>query len=291
MNTAVFFLLFGAALCIDHTPEGYKLTPFGLRPAACVLEVPGGSRIVEENGGVRVYHPEGEFFYHAAPECHEDNAVAKYLEKKALRTQVGVTNGWLDYAGWYPPTGQNNLDSFIANYTVPKDPTSNSGQVLFYFIGMQDNAFPAVNIVQPVLTWGNGVTGWNMASWDCCPSNITVQSKTVSGLQAGDLITGTIKRVNSVTWYIDCTLLRTMQNTTLYAQPGSETYDWADVTLEVYYIATCNEFANGPMTFTGLALRDVQQDVLTPKWTFTAPTLCTGVIKQTDATTMYIQHG
>jgi hypothetical protein len=282
----------------SRVPEGFRLTPFGLRPKACVLEVPSGARVLEETGGVRVHHPEypgGEFFYEAPQECHEDNAVEKYLESRKAKGQwqLGASNGWLDYGGWYPPAGENNIDSFIGNYTVPSDPASDAGQVLFYFIGMQDNAYPSVNIVQPVLTWGNGVKGWNMASWDCCPSNITVESKTITGLMAGDLIGATIQRQDSITWLIDSKLWRTGQNTTLFAQPGSELYNWADVTLEVYYVATCAEFSSGQCWFTDLVLKDVQQQVLQPTWQFTKPTTCQGQIVQTPPggnNPIYIQH-
>jgi len=294
MRVVAFAVFLLVAAVASFLPEGQVLTPYGPRPKACVLEVPSGSRIIEEEGGVRVRHADGEFFYAAAQECHEDNAVGKYLEAKEKKQVpgLGTVNGWLDYTGWYPPAGENNLDSFTSTYTVPGNPTSNTGQVLFYFIGIQDNAYPSVNILQPVLTWGNGLSGWNFASWDCCPSNITVQSKSIGGVVAGDKLAGTIKRLDADTWYIDTTLLRTGQNTTLYPQVGSYLYNWADVTLEVYYVNTCQEYAVGPMTFNSLTLKDVQQQVLTPSWQFTPTTNCNGRIVQstTDPTQMYIQH-
>jgi len=281
-------------------PEGHVLTPFGVRPKACVLEVPSGSRISETETGVKVVSEiDGliiENHHVPAPECHEDHIIERYNAQRAAQRAgekdigSGAINGWLDNAGWYPPTGQNNLDSFISTYTVPGNPTFNSDQVLFYFIGMQDNAYAAVNIIQPVLTWGNGVTGWNLASWDCCPKNITVQSTTLTGFGAGDQITGTIKRANADTWIIDSTIVKSGKNTTLYSEVGDYLYNWADVTLEVYNLATCNQFAVGPMTFSNLILKDQQQQVLTPTWTVTGTTSCNGH-EVVNGTMITITHG
>jgi len=184
------------------------------------------------------------------------------------------------------------LDSFTSTYTTPGNPDSDSGQVLFYFIGMQDNAYAAVNIIQPVLTWGNGVKGWNLASWDCCPKNITVQSKTLSGFGAGTKIVGTLKRLDDATWLIDSQIVGG-QNTTLYSHVGDYLYNWADVTQEVYSVVNCQQFATGPMTFDILTLKDSQQATLTPQWSITGKTDCSGVETLTKATvpqTITITH-
>jgi len=277
------------------------ITPFGIRPRQCILEVPSGSRIVDDHPtGLRILSPvEGavdqwiETIHYPDPACHQDNIIEKFLARKRGQSEVGAfpINGWLDNAGWYPPSGQNNLDSFVSTYTTPGNPSLPSGsEVLFYFIGMQNNAYPnAVNILQPVLTWGNGVTGWNVASWDCCPKNITVKSPTLQGFKAGDTIVGTIKRQDAVTWRIDSLVSPTGQTTTLMAQVGSYLYDWADVTLEVYNVVACGDFANGAMTFSGLTLKDSQQQTLSPGWQLTGTTDCSGSIK-VSGTTAVIQH-
>jgi len=281
------------ALAIEGLPDTHVLTPFGVRPKNCVLELPSGSSVREHDEGLLVITPTSKYIHPVPAECHLDDPVGQYNEFKRtgrLQSEAFPLNGWLDYAGWYPPNSESNLDSFTSTYTVPGNPTTNGQQVLFYFIGMQDNAYTAVNIVQPVLTWGNGVPGWNLASWDCCPKNITVQSKTITGFGAGDQIKGTIQRIDSYDWLIDATIVKSGANTTLYSHVGSYLYNWADVTLEVYTVTSCNQFAVGPMTFSDLVLKDVQQDVLSPQWTFTRATDCSGKIAQTDATTMYIQH-
>jgi len=284
-------------------PEGYVLTPFGARPKGCVVEVPSGAHISEVAEGVKiVYEVDGATREHIVippKECHEDDVIAKYLainQRRKAQVDAFPINGWLDNAGWYPPATQSDLDSFVSTYTTPGDPASDSGQVLFFFIGMQDNDDPnAVNIIQPVLTWGNGVKGWNLASWDCCPKNITVQSQTIVGIKAGDQILGTLKRYDSSTWIIDSKVTTGTQagkNTTLYSHVGNYIYNWADVTQEVYSVINCNQFATGPMKFTGLTLKDNKQELLTPAWQKTGTTDCNGHLTQdtTVPTTITIQH-
>jgi len=224
--------------------------------------------------------------------CHKDGLQEKLRARRMNRhSRVSpVPDGWLDNAGWYPPAGSNNLSYFYSVYTTPGNPTNGNGQVLFFFIGMQDNDNASVNIIQPVLTWGNGVSGWNLASWVCCPSNVTNKSPTLTGFGAGDLIYGTLQRDNSTTWKVDSEVVKTGQHTTLNDQVGALQYNWADVTQEVYSVKTCDQFAVGPTIFSKLTLKDQNSNTLTPKWSLTGATGCSGKITQTDATTIQIQH-
>jgi len=289
-------LVIAVVALASDIPDGYVRTPYGVRPKECVLELPSGSRFSEHEDGLLVTTPEGQYIHPVPSICHEDDVLGKYNEKtkQKMAGKVDSTafplNGWLDYAGWYPPSGEDNINYFSSTYLIPGDPPSDAGQVLFYFIGSQDNAYAAVNILQPVLTWGNGVKGWNLASWCCCPKNISVQSKTISGLKAGQHINGIIKRVDSVTWDIESIVQETGANTTLTPQVGSYLYDWADVTLEVYSVTACNQFATGPCVFSALNLKDVQGDTLTPAWQLTKTTQCNGVIQSSGANSLSITH-
>jgi len=225
--------------------------------------------------------------------CHEDNIAERYrMSRQPQLMPNAIINGWLDNAGWYPPAPQNHLQSFTATYSVPQNPAISTNNVLFYFIGMQDNEAPRteVNILQPVLTWGNGIAGWNAASWACCPKNITYRSASLRGIRAGDTLLGDIHRVDSSTWSIDTRW--NGQNVTLRAQVGNYNYNWADVTLEVYNIDTnqCGMFGNGPMKFSSLVLKDVQGETLSPKYTVTGPTACNGRLTIAGNGEIDIQH-
>jgi len=255
-----------------------------------VIEVPNGATVSPSEDGTELKIQtvdDAGWTYSVPPHCGND---IENVRQRHQRQAPETINGWLDNAGWYPPSGQDNLNSFTATYTVPGNPNyTKDGQVLFYFIGMQNNGYPnAVNILQPVLTWGNGYTQWYVKSWACCPSNITVSSPPIFGLNPGSTFFGTINRVSSSTWKIDS--IFNGQHTTLNAQVGSYIYNWADVTLEVYNIAQCTDFATGPMTFSALAMTDSKGQTLTPQWQLTAATSCSGRIVKSGASALYIQH-
>jgi len=253
------------------------LTPFGYRPAECVKTVPHDATIRETETGVEVTHVDGTVEIHVPSDsCHADNINGRTAARRQLSSGFPVINGWLDYAGWYPPSGENNLQRFTANYTVPGNPPTTGQQVLFYFIGMQNNDDPnAVNILQPVLTWGNqGLTGWNAASWACCPKNITFQSPTITGFKAGSEVGGIIERMSADTWKI--TFSFGDMTSILNAQVGDYQYNWADVTQEVYNVEKCDQFATGPITFSNLELWDNQMKQIVPSWTKTGGTVCKG---------------
>jgi len=282
-------------------PAKTIITPFGVRPSGCVIEVDHDSTVtpLANNANVlQISHPTKGVQYHHVPKyCSEDIAEIKqrYADKQARRdaptseTDPQAINGWLDYGGWYPPQGENNLQSFTSTYIVPGNPPTVGSQVLFYFIGMQDNDSPsAVNIIQPVLTWGNGYQQWYMQSWACCPSNITVHSPPLFGLGPGSSVLGTIQRVSASTWSIDSAF--NGKHTTLNAQVGDYIYNWADVTLEVYTVNQCGQFAPGRAWFNKLDLTDNKGEKLIPRWQFTAPTSCGGQISQVASDSVYIQH-
>jgi len=269
------------------------LTPFGYRLPECVLQLAHDSVIKTLPNGKLEIRTGTEVQHHTPdPRCGEDikEIQEKYEAKRNFKPN-NLKDGWLDYAGWYPPSPESNLNSFTSLYTVPSTPSSNDGQTLFYFIGMQDNDDPnAVNIVQPVLTWGNGKPQWYAQSWACCPSNITTSSPPVFGLSPGGLLKGVISRNGPSAWKIDSIVMATGQSTTLNAQVGSYQYNWADVTLETYGVQQCSDYATGKAYFQKLTLLDQQGQTLKPSWTFTPPTECGGSITQDTSTSMYIQH-
>jgi len=261
-------------------------TPHGMRPEECVVQVPSGSRVGEENGRLRIQAPESEggavTFYDVPPICHTDraatraNIVDEVTPIKGGSPGFPPINGWLDYGGWYPAKTQNKIQSFTATYTVPNPPSTNSGQTLYYFIGIQDNSSPDVSILQPVLTFGPPNTGWYVESWACCPSNISVHSNPVLNLKPGTTLSGSIVRKTPYVW--DIVSSYNGQNATLTPDVGGYNYNWFAATQEVYSVSACDEFAKGPMTMTKMVLTDSQGNGLTPQWTLTKATQCGGSI-------------
>lgn len=186
--------------------------------------------------------------------------VGTRLWPAALRNscRCGVTFTRLDYTTYVPPSTQH-LATFTGYYTVPGNPSDTTGdEVLFYFIGMwpcaalplwlapvTDRCSPAgteninqqdVAILQPVLTWGNGLTGWSYASWNCCPSGQQHESTPIQGFGAGDKLYGEILRDNG-SWTISS--IHGAQNTSLTVADNGRNFDWMDVTLYVVCVCVC----------------------------------------------------
>jgi hypothetical protein len=80
----------------------------------------------------------------------------------------------------------------------------------------------------------------------------------------------------------------TGENTTLSCPRQGRNFNWADVTLEVYGIDECAEFAEGEMTFSDVKLWDTEMkpmEVPEKDWLLTSPNkpgLCKGEIKVVD---------
>jgi len=162
-------------------------------------------------------------------------------------------------------------------------------QVLFYFIGTENfQKSVGVSILQPVLTWGNGHTGWNMASWNCCPQGQTWTSGFLLNLKAGGTVNGVIDQ-SGANWKITSTY--NGQSVTLTIAANSRDFNWVDVTLETYSVTECTEFAAGPITFSDMKLTLQGGTVNSPVWVpWKEPTECGGSLKVVSPSEITIDH-
>jgi len=283
MSLLFLFLVAFASAQLQSTPFGYRLKQ-------CVLEVESGALVAPTpDGNVRVTMEINGLLSNeivkVPEECHHDGFMESLIQKKHTKKFLGsgaplVPDGWLDYGGDYVLGRGGNISSFNGTFTVPGDPLTNSPQQdLYYFVGIQNNDSPPVNIIQPVIAWGYLGPGWSVSSWCCCPSNITVKSKSITGFGAGDKVQGNMYRVNSNTWVIDSIIVKTGANTTLQQQIGPYLYDWANVCLEVYSVQQCSQMAKGDAQFTNLVMHGPNGENLTYKWTLTGQTGCSGSIE------------
>ena len=159
-------------------------------------------------------------------------------------------------------------------FTVPEAPDAQNDQVLFYFIGVENLHTGELTILQPVLTWGNGYSGWSMAGWNCCPSGQTWKSSGVYELKANDTLYGEIDVMQAGTTAKitsgvpggehgeDRSGLKSLSLDTDY-----RIYDWMDVTMEVYYMTSCDEMAKGWMTISDIAAYTTNGRPVPPEWT------------------------
>eukprot|EP01103_Thecamoeba_quadrilineata_P016597 TRINITY_DN5584_c0_g1_i1.p1 TRINITY_DN5584_c0_g1~~TRINITY_DN5584_c0_g1_i1.p1 ORF type:complete len:306 (-),score=42.73 TRINITY_DN5584_c0_g1_i1:188-1069(-) len=284
------FVLFVLGLIVYLNASKLIPTPFGLRPEICVTRgLPSGSRIEEVEDGINIHHPSGDI--QKLPkhqECIDFHN--NWMVSRGNRTRVGSTlDGWLDDASWTPPY---DINSFTGYYQVPDSPPNGSGQILFYFIGVQNfQSNYEVTILQPVLTWGNGLNGWSYASWNCCPAGQQQESNPFQGFGPGDELYAAITPDNYGNWVITSSWPDGGQATTLTVADDSRTFDWACVTLETYDVSECDQFPNGPMYFFDMGITldyDGYQDA---DWTDnTGNTECGGSLSIDGPNQISVQH-
>jgi uncharacterized repeat protein (TIGR03803 family) len=158
---------------------------------------------------------------------------------------------------------------------VPPAPASNDGQTVFFFPGLED-IDDVVSILQPVLAWNKDFSeAWSIASWNCCPNGIAVESSPVS-VNPGDQIQGNIRSTCSVgtlscpTWNVTTSDVLMDTSTELSNTPsGGQTFNWAFAgVLEVYNLVQCSDYpSNGSVTFSNVDLYDYNFDqIFNPDW-------------------------
>jgi NHL repeat len=258
-------------------PDGYVITPFGYFHPSCVLRLKQGETLLAD--GLILRHADGTL--QNIPVCSYPHYAASGEIASAGATKVDspTIDGWVEYAS---VTTNSSFGEIVATWTVPPAPTTTSdGQVVYFFPGMEDSN-DIVSIIQPVLGWNmdDTDTPWTIASWNCCPSGITVESSPVN-VNPGDTIQGTVKSPCSAgtescsTWNItteDVTLGKSTElaNTPSYGQ----TFNWAfGGVLEAYEITSCSDYPpNGSLTFSSIALYNYDFDLISsPAWAASYP--------------------
>jgi len=162
---------------------------------------------------------------------------------------VGANPNWITWSSWTNPSNQPPINYFTTTWKVPNAPTTNHGQTLFIFNGLQTAS--GSDILQPVLQWGPSAAGggayWAVANWFVSSGFYAVQMPLISvnsqatlqgvmtytGQQAG---TGSYNYTSAFVGYnnqlnlVDGSTINMSNGTTPYIplQPG------ADETLEAY---------------------------------------------------------
>jgi hypothetical protein len=251
-----------------QVPEGYVITPSGYFHPSCVLQIAEGETLMAR--GRVLQHADGSLAN--VPACTYPHYTAR---GEIVAAGVGsveppsISHSWIEDANITTGTSYGEL---TATWTVPVGPTTNDGQTVYFFPGLED-VNDVVSIIQPVLGWYGGQ--WTIASWNCCPSGITVESSPVS-VNAGDTILGTIKNTCSPgtescsTWNITTDDETTGKSTTLGNTPSEgQTFNWAFAgALEVYDVVQCPDYPpNNSLIFSDVALYDDNFDLISnPGW-------------------------
>jgi hypothetical protein len=165
-------------------------------------------------------------------------------------------SGWIASVWTY-----STFDYYYAVWNVPCIPSTPTGQILFFFNSFENSAYN--DILQPVLQYNNGVSGWTLASWYGV-DGYYYESTPVS-VNVGDVITGIIWLYDG-TWYILGYVNGVFETelTVSYATAGAQAN--AEFAMEVYYVTECSQY---PPTNV-LSVRDIYLEngstQITPSW-------------------------
>jgi hypothetical protein len=251
-------------------PEGYVITPFGYFHPSCVRQLGNGDTVL---GGRVIQHADGTLETLAVCEQPRYTASGELVITGPEGSEPPtIGHSWIESASTTTSTSYGEL---VATWTVPPAPTSNNGQTVYLFPGMED-INDVVSIIQPVLGWNSDFgSAWGIASWNCCPSGITVESTPVR-VSAGDEIKGTMRDLCSAgtlscaKWRVISEDVTTGHSTTLNNSPSEgQTFNWAFAgALEVYSVSQCSDYpSNGALAFSDLALFDYNFDrIASPAW-------------------------
>ncbi|CAK5282803.1 unnamed protein product [Mycena citricolor] len=241
-------------------------------PSEHVL-VPGGYRARSETNFYQV--PEGGSVSHVEDKVHVLDAAGSVVHivtpQFATPTKVNadavlpLPTGWVAYASWQN-SGSDAIASFTTSWTVPAVPPTDDGQTLFYFNSIEPTSGNA--ILQPVLQYGSSAAGggsyWAVATWYLVGNSVMYTNPV--RVSAGANLNGIITlKSHSGSSYNYVSSFTNVGSTSLTVN-GAAQLTWATETLEVYSVASQNDFASGSTVFSNINLSLASGAVPSVKW-------------------------
>ncbi len=253
----------------SSVPADYLVTPFGYFHPSCVKRLAKGDVLLRDSRSVK--HADGNF--DSLPTCN----YPRYLRNGEVWPGNSGNGPTINHAYVEDATVTTNTSygELLSNWVVPPAPSSNDGQTLYFFPGLED-LNPTKTILQPVLGWNGDFSGaWGIASWNCCVSGITSESVPYR-VSSGDTIYGMMKAtcgagtLSCGSWNVTTQDLSSGSTTTLsQTSADGQTFNWAfGGAVEVYDVAQCSDYpTNGSISFMGLSLYDYNYNQISnPSW-------------------------
>jgi hypothetical protein len=255
-------------------PADYVITPFGYFHPSCVTHLAKGDAVRQDESTIR--HANGASDnIHVCVYAHYKADGEKVTGDEGAVKEPTIGHAWVEYAS---TTTSSSFGYLYAYWNVPPAPSTNDGQTVYLFPGMEDYK-NVVTIIQPVLGWNSDyASAWGIASWNCCASG-TVFEAPPTRVNSGDTIlgymfdtcaSGTLSCAtwDIVTWDLTSGNFSELLNTSSQGQ----TFNWAFAgALEVYNIVQCGDYpSNGSISFHDLGLYNYKfAKIANPAWSIT----------------------
>jgi hypothetical protein len=226
------------------------LTPKGLRPKSTVHHIESGCHLSVENGHFKKIETKTgkvitDYGKVSVGTSKEKKNTTKKEPGSSSPGSITYGSAWITYAWWENNDANNPITYFSTNWIVPTAPTTNDGQTIFLFNGIQPGP-TGDGILQPVLQWGPSAAGgedyWAITNWYVADtaafwgdSLITVTPGTnLQGIMVLTAKSGSSYNYNSsFVGYPNCSL----QVNNVAAE-----LTWANETMEVYGITQYSDY-------------------------------------------------
>lgn len=230
--------------------EDLVITPGGFRSSSLVHQIGEGHVLRVTNGILQMINKQSEEIVANFGPISLNPGKEPLMPKNVslLSKEVrDLASGWIVYAGWTNNTG-TPISSFRTSWVVPPAPSTQSGQIIFLFNGIQNSTM----IYQPVLQWGNngkfGGNYWVVASWYTGGQGEHSFYTQPVQVNEGDVLVGVMTLVNQSgnSFSYNCEF-QGIVNTSLPIQNVQE-LNWCVETLEAYMVQNCSDYPNTPYT-------------------------------------------
>jgi hypothetical protein len=252
-------------------PADYVITPFGYFDPSCVTHLAKGDVVRQDKKAIE--HANGTYDnIHVCAYAHYTADGEKVTGDEWAVQPPTIGHAWVESAA---TTTTSAYGAIYAEWNVPPAPSTNDGQTVFLFNGLEDY-HNVVSIIQPVLGWNSDYpSAWGIASWNCCVSG-SVQEAPPAPVSSGDLIIGYIvdtckagtKTCSS--WDIFTLDVTSGAKSELLSTSNfGQTFNWAfGGVLEVYNIVQCGDYpSNGGIDFHEQALYNAKfVRIAKPAW-------------------------
>ncbi|HEY1657559.1 MAG TPA: hypothetical protein VGG14_04390 [Candidatus Sulfotelmatobacter sp.] len=270
--------LAAAALRPAVVPQDFVVTPFGYYHPSCINHLAKGDVLRQDIKAIERANGITQNIELCAYPHYLADGQKVMADAPAPKDPPNISHAWIEYASI---TTTGAYGQIYTEWEVPPSPTSNDGQTVYLFNGMEDSN-DVVTIIQPVLGWNSDYSAaWSIAAWNCCV-NGQVNEATPAHTNPGDHLEGYVfmncvkgTRVCS-SWDIvivdeESGAFSELLDTSNYSQQ----FNWAfGGVLEVYNIAQCTDYPPpdyaGGIGFHNESVLNAQFAVVSnPAWTVT----------------------
>jgi len=281
---SIAFTLLAAGLSVAQRPAGpnrpasvpadYLITPFGYFHSSCLKHLAQGDEVRRDEKVLRHSNGMTENIQACAFPHYKSDGTKIVGDERGVK-DPSIGHAWVEYASTTISTSYAYL---YAYWNVPPAPTTNDGQTIYLFPGMEDYS-DVVTIIQPVLGWNSDyANAWGIASWNCCVSGTVFEAPpahvkpwdVIDGYMFSTCASGTLScgTWDIVTWDRTSGNYSELLNTSSFGQ----TFNWAFAgALEVYNVVQCGDYpSSGYSSFYDLGLYNYKwTKIANPAWKVT----------------------